>query len=115
MLLALVLAAIQFSPARVLCVYGLPYLVINAWQATALLQLRFPDLVHHHPTPIHLALWRVAINAPSNGLQGLKPLTLHQPKNSRRQGLQVAPAPRRSTDHLPRVRTPKLNSCSDPY
>jgi hypothetical protein len=54
----------------VLCVYGQPYLVINAWQATALMQLRFPDLVHHHPTPpIHLALWRVAINAPSNGLQ----------------------------------------------
>ena len=69
MLLALFLAAIQFSPARVLCVYGLPYLVINPWLATALLQLRFPDLVHHYPTPIHLALWRVAINAPSNGLQ----------------------------------------------
>jgi hypothetical protein len=51
MLLALVLAAIQFSPARVLCVYGLPYLVINAWQATALLQLRFPDLVHPPPHP----------------------------------------------------------------
>ena len=32
----------------------------NAWKATALLQLRFPDLVHHDPTPIHLALWRVA-------------------------------------------------------
>ena len=32
----------------------------NAWQATALLQLRFPDLVHQDPTPIHLALWRVA-------------------------------------------------------
>ena len=126
MLLALVLAAFQFSPARVLCVYGLPYLVINAWlvsytwmqhtdttiphfstadwtwakgalqtvdrpygpllnllhhgigsthlchhinpriphynawQATALLRKRFPDLVHHDPTPIHLALWRVA-------------------------------------------------------
>jgi omega-6 fatty acid desaturase (delta-12 desaturase) len=126
MLLALALAAIQFSPARVLCVYGLPYLVINAWlvsytwlqhtdtniphfssadwtwakgalqrvdrpygpllnllhhgigsthlchhinpriphynawQATALLQRRFPDLVHHDPTPIHQALWRVA-------------------------------------------------------
>ena len=69
MLLALVLAAIQFSPARVLCVYGQPYLVINAWQATALLQMRFPDLVHHHPAPIHLALWRVTINAPYNGLQ----------------------------------------------
>jgi hypothetical protein len=107
MLLALFLAAIQFSPARVLCVYGQPYLVINAWQATALLQLRFPDLVHHYPTLIHLALWRVAINARSNGLQGIQPLTLHQPKNSRRQGLQVAPAPRRSTDHLPLVRTPK--------
>jgi omega-6 fatty acid desaturase (delta-12 desaturase) len=126
MLLTLVLAAFQFSPARVLCVYGLPYLVINAWlvsytwmqhtdtniphfstadwtwakgalqtvdrpygpllnllhhgigsthlchhinpriphynawQATALLRKRFPDLVHHDPTPIHLALWRVA-------------------------------------------------------
>jgi hypothetical protein len=115
MLLALVLAAIQFSPAQVLCMYGLPYLVINAWQATALLQRRFPDLVHHDTTPIHLELWRVAINAPSNGLQGLQPLTLHQPKNSRRQALQVAPAPRRSTDHLSLVRTPNLNSCSDPY
>jgi omega-6 fatty acid desaturase (delta-12 desaturase) len=31
MVAALVLAAIQFSPARVLLVYGLPYLVINAW------------------------------------------------------------------------------------
>jgi hypothetical protein len=49
----------------------------------------------------------VAINALSNGLQGLQPLTLHQPKNSRRQGLQVAPAPRRSTGRLPLVRTPK--------
>ena len=70
MLLALFLAAIQSSPARVLCVYSLPYLVINAWLATALLQMRFPVLVHHYPTPIHLALWRVAINALSNGLQG---------------------------------------------
>ena len=140
MLLALALAAVQFSPARVLCLYGLPYLVINAWlvsytwlqhtdtniphfssadwtwakgapqtvdrpygpllnllhhgigsthlchhinpriphynawQATALLQRRFPDLVHHDPTPIHLALWRVAClcavvrqNAPGGG------------------------------------------------
>jgi hypothetical protein len=41
----------------VLCLYGLPYLLINPWQATALLQLRFPDLEHHDPTPIHLALW----------------------------------------------------------
>jgi hypothetical protein len=56
MLLAIVLAANQFSPARVLCLYGLPYLVINPWQATALLQMQFPDLVHHDPTPIHLAL-----------------------------------------------------------
>ena len=31
MLVALILAAIQFSPLRVVCVYGLPYLVINAW------------------------------------------------------------------------------------
>jgi len=31
MVLLLGLAAIQCSPARVLCVYGLPYLVINAW------------------------------------------------------------------------------------
>jgi len=31
MLLALAFAASQFSIARVLCVYGLPYLVINAW------------------------------------------------------------------------------------
>jgi hypothetical protein len=69
MLLALFLAAIKFSPPRALCVYGLPYLVINAWQATDLLQMRFPDLVHHDPTPIHLALWRVAIKALSNGLQ----------------------------------------------
>ena len=30
-LLALVLAAAHFSVARVLCVYGLPYLVVNAW------------------------------------------------------------------------------------
>jgi len=126
MVLALGLAAAHFSVARVLCVYGLPYLVINAWlvsytwlhhtdtniphfssadwtwakgalqtvdrpygpllnllhhgigsthlchhinpriphynawQATTLLQMRFPDLVHHDPTPIHLALWRVA-------------------------------------------------------
>jgi hypothetical protein len=51
MLLALFLAAIQFSPARVLCVYSLPYLVINAWLATPLLQLRFPDLVHPRPHP----------------------------------------------------------------
>jgi hypothetical protein len=42
MLLALFLAVIQFSSAR----------------------------VHHDTTPIHLALWLVAINAPSNGLQG---------------------------------------------
>ena len=31
MVAALVMASIQFSPARVLLVYGLPYLVINAW------------------------------------------------------------------------------------
>ena len=31
MVAALVLASILFSPARVLLVYGLPYLVINAW------------------------------------------------------------------------------------
>ncbi|MEI6358818.1 MAG: fatty acid desaturase [Synechococcus sp. ELA619] len=31
MVIALILASIQFSPARVLLVYGLPYLVINAW------------------------------------------------------------------------------------
>ena len=31
MLALLIMAAIQSSPARVLCVYGLPYLVINAW------------------------------------------------------------------------------------
>lgn len=31
MLLALGLAAVHSSPARILCVYGLPYLVINAW------------------------------------------------------------------------------------
>jgi omega-6 fatty acid desaturase (delta-12 desaturase) len=30
-LLALVLAAAHFSVVRVLCVYGLPYLVVNAW------------------------------------------------------------------------------------
>ncbi len=32
----------------------------NAWQATTLLRERFPDLVRFDPTPIHLALWRVA-------------------------------------------------------
>jgi omega-6 fatty acid desaturase (delta-12 desaturase) len=31
MLVILVLAAVHWSPERVLCVYGLPYLVINAW------------------------------------------------------------------------------------
>jgi omega-6 fatty acid desaturase (delta-12 desaturase) len=31
MLVLLGLAAVRWSPARVLCVYGLPYLVINAW------------------------------------------------------------------------------------
>ena len=31
MLTALVYAAIYTSPARVICVYGLPYLVVNAW------------------------------------------------------------------------------------
>ncbi len=122
----LVLASIQFSPARVLLVYGLPYLVINAWlvaytwlqhtdtniphfstndwnwakgalqtvdrpygpllnllhhgigsthvchhinpriphynawQASALLRKRFPDLVRYDSTPIHRALWRIA-------------------------------------------------------
>ena len=126
MLLALAWACVQFSPLRVLAVYGLPYLVINAWlvaytwlqhtdtdiphftdstwtwakgalqtvdrpygpllnllhhgigsthvchhvnsriphynawQATALLRQRFPELVRYDPTPIHLALWRVA-------------------------------------------------------
>ena len=126
MLLALAVASFQFSPLRVLAVYGLPYLVINgwlvaytwlqhtdtnvphfaghewtwakgalqtvdrpygrllnllhhgigsthvchhvnariphynAWQATTLLRERFPDLVRFDPTPIHLALWRVA-------------------------------------------------------
>jgi omega-6 fatty acid desaturase (delta-12 desaturase) len=126
MLLLLALAAAQFSLLRVLAVYGLPYLVINAWlvaytwlqhtdtdiphftasewtwakgalqtvdrpygpllnllhhgigsthvchhvnsriphynawQATTLLKQRFPDLVRYDPTPIHLALWRVA-------------------------------------------------------
>ncbi|MFO7628455.1 MAG: fatty acid desaturase [Prochlorococcaceae cyanobacterium] len=34
MLLALVLASVQFSFARVACLYGLPYLVINAWLVT---------------------------------------------------------------------------------
>ena len=34
MLLALALAAAHFSVARVLCVYGLPLLVINAWLVT---------------------------------------------------------------------------------
>ncbi|MEB3354756.1 MAG: fatty acid desaturase [Cyanobacteriota bacterium] len=126
MLLALALASTQFSLLRVLAVYGLPYLVINAWlvaytwlqhtdtdiphftdstwtwakgalqtvdrpygpllnllhhgigsthvchhvnsriphynawQATALLRQRYPHLVRFDPTPIHLALWRVA-------------------------------------------------------
>jgi hypothetical protein len=39
----------------VLCLYGLPYLVINPWLATALLQMRFPDLVHHSQPP---STWR---------------------------------------------------------
>lgn len=126
MLLLLTLTAAHFSILRVLAVYGLPYLVINAWlvaytwlqhtdtdiphftanawtwakgalqtvdrpygpllnllhhgigsthvchhvnsriphynawQATSLLRQRFPDLVRYDPTPIHLALWRVA-------------------------------------------------------
>ena len=126
MILLLVIASIQFSFARILCIYGLPYLVINmwltiytwlqhtdkniphysnetwswakgalqtvdrpygpllnflhhgigsthvchhvnasiphynAWRGTALLRQRFPDLVRFDPTPIHLALWRVA-------------------------------------------------------
>jgi len=80
MLVFLGLAAMQWSLARVLCVYGLPYLVINAWlvgytwlhhtdlniphynawRGTALLSQRFPLLVRHDPTPIHQALWRVA-------------------------------------------------------
>jgi len=126
MLLALGLASTHFSLLRVLAVYGLPYLVINAWlvaytwlqhtdldiphfsssewtwakgalqtvdrpygplinllhhgigsthvchhvnsriphynawQGTTLLKQRFPDLVRYDPTPIHLALWRVA-------------------------------------------------------
>ena len=126
MLLLLTLTAAHFSILRVLAVYGLPYLVINAWlvaytwlqhtdtdiphftanawtwakgalqtvdrpygpllnllhhgigsthvchhvnsriphynawQATRLLRQRFPDLVRYDPTPIHLALWRVA-------------------------------------------------------
>jgi omega-6 fatty acid desaturase (delta-12 desaturase) len=42
MLLALFLAAIQFSPVRVLCLYGLPYLVINAWLATPCCSCAFP-------------------------------------------------------------------------
>lgn len=33
-LIALLLLAVLFSPARVLCVYGLPYLVINVWLVT---------------------------------------------------------------------------------
>ena len=126
MVLALVAASVVFSPLRVLAVYGLPYLVINAWlvaytwlqhtdtniphfterewtwakgalqtvdrpygpllnllhhgigsthvchhvnsriphynawKATALLRERYPHLVRFDPTPIHLALWRVA-------------------------------------------------------
>ena len=31
MILILIFASIQFSLARVLCLYGLPYLVINTW------------------------------------------------------------------------------------
>lgn len=34
MVLALGMASVQFSLVRVLCVYGLPYLVINAWLVT---------------------------------------------------------------------------------
>ncbi len=126
MLLALGFASLQFSLARVLCVYALPYLVINAWlvgytwlqhtdtdiphfssrewnwakgalqtvdrpygpllnllhhgigsthvchhinpaiphynawQGTALLRQRYPELMRYDPTPIHRALWRVA-------------------------------------------------------
>jgi len=126
MLLALSVASAHFSVLRVVAVYGLPYLVINAWlvtytwlqhtdtdiphfstsnwtwakgalqtvdrpygpvlnllhhgigsthvchhvnsriphynawQATALLRQRFPDLVRFDPTPIHQALWRIA-------------------------------------------------------
>jgi omega-6 fatty acid desaturase (delta-12 desaturase) len=32
----------------------------NAWRGSALLKRQFPDLVRYDPTPIHLALWRVA-------------------------------------------------------
>jgi len=118
--------ALQYSFARVLCVYGLPYLVINiwlvtytwlqhtdlaiphfssqewtwakgalqtvdrpygpvlnllhhgigsthvchhinsriphynAWRGNALLRRRYPDLVRYDPTPIPVALWRIA-------------------------------------------------------
>ena len=127
MLTLLIAASIQFSWLRVLCLYGLPYFVINmwlttytwlqhtdrsiphfsdetwswsrgalqtvdrpygpllnllhhgigsthvchhinssiphynAWRGTSLLRQRFPDLVRFDPTPIHIALWRVAI------------------------------------------------------
>ena len=126
MVAALVWACILFSTARVFLVYGLPYLVINAWlvsytwlqhtdidiphfsssdwnwakgalqtvdrpygpilnllhhgigsthvchhinpriphynawRGNALLKQQFPHLVRFDPTPIHLALWRVA-------------------------------------------------------
>ena len=125
-LIALGCLAWQFSLLRVLCVYGLPYVVVNvwlvtytwlqhtdlniphfsteewtwakgalqtvdrpygpllnllhhgigsthvchhinsriphynAWRGTALIRLRYPELVRYDPTPIHKALWRVA-------------------------------------------------------
>ena len=148
MVAALVMASIHFSPARVLLVYGLPYLVINAWlvgytwlqhtdidiphfssndwnwakgalqtvdrpygpllnllhhgigsthvchhinpriphynawQASALLKQRFPDLVRYDPTPIHLALWRVATRCSVVSQRGVDGGFFYQPRPS---------------------------------
>ncbi len=59
-LMLLALAAHHTSLARVLAVYGLPDLVINAWRGTALLSRQYPELVRLDPTPIHRVLWRIA-------------------------------------------------------
>ena len=127
-LLALAILMINTSVARILCVYGLPYLIINswlvcytwlqhtdrtiphfsspewdwakgalqtvdrpygpllnllhhgigsthvahhlnpriphynAWKATEILRQQFPEHVHYDPTPIHKAMWRIAIH-----------------------------------------------------
>ena len=128
MLLILTVLMIKTSVIRVLCVYGLPYLIINAWlvcytwlqhtdravphfsadewdwakgalqtvdrpygpilnflhhgigsthvahhlnpriphynawSASEIIRAQFPDHIHHDPTPIHRAIWRVALH-----------------------------------------------------